>query len=227
MSQFWLNSNSSGGATIDTITGNSGGAVGPDGSNNINIIGAGNITVSGNAGTNTETVTLIGTTNHALQVGNVSGSLTSLGVSTNGQLPIGSVGSNPVLATLTAGNGIAITNGAGSITIAAIGEGIVWTDEAISFAAVVSNGYFITANATATLPAAPSQGDVVAFNVVSGSTTLTIQANTGQKIQFGNTASSTAGTLANTKQGDAVTLFFRAASSTWQSQNGIGGWDTT
>ncbi len=36
----------------------------------------------------------------------------------NGQLPIGSTGNAPVLSTLTAGTGISITNGAGSITIA-------------------------------------------------------------------------------------------------------------
>ena len=39
---------------------------------------------------------------------------------TNGQLLIGSTGSAPVVANLTAGSGISITNGAGSITIARI-----------------------------------------------------------------------------------------------------------
>jgi|SRR5215831_4016152 len=42
---------------IQTITGNSGGAVGPDGADNINIIGSGGVTVTGNPGTNTLTVT--------------------------------------------------------------------------------------------------------------------------------------------------------------------------
>lgn len=41
---------------IATLTGDSGGAVGPDGADNINIIGSGPITVSGNTGTNTLTI---------------------------------------------------------------------------------------------------------------------------------------------------------------------------
>lgn len=43
-------------ADIETITGNSGGAVGPDGSQNINILGSAPITITGNPGTFTLTV---------------------------------------------------------------------------------------------------------------------------------------------------------------------------
>lgn len=42
---------------------------------------------------------------------------------TNGQLYIGSTGAVPVLTTLTQGSNVTITNGAGSITIAASGGG--------------------------------------------------------------------------------------------------------
>ncbi len=45
-----------GGGTLDSLTGNAGGPVGPDGSNNINVIGAGAIIVTGNPGTNTLTI---------------------------------------------------------------------------------------------------------------------------------------------------------------------------
>lgn len=45
------------GTGILTITGTSGGAVGPDGSNNVNLIGTGTISVVGNPGANTLTVT--------------------------------------------------------------------------------------------------------------------------------------------------------------------------
>ncbi len=45
-----------GGTGILTITGDTGGAVGADGSNNINIVGSAPITVGGNAGTNTITI---------------------------------------------------------------------------------------------------------------------------------------------------------------------------
>ena len=45
------------------------------------------------------------------------------GLTTNGQLIIGSTGSSAVVNTLTAGSSITITNGAGSITIASTGGG--------------------------------------------------------------------------------------------------------
>ena len=44
-------------------------------------------------------------------------------LTTNGQLLIGSTGVAPVASTLTAGTNVTITNGAGSITIAASGGG--------------------------------------------------------------------------------------------------------
>ena len=46
---------------IETLTGNVGGAVGPTG-NNINVVGSGSITVTGNPGTSTLTITYTGAT---------------------------------------------------------------------------------------------------------------------------------------------------------------------
>lgn len=45
---------------VDFLTGNSGGPVGPDGLNNINVIGSGAINVVGNPGTNTLTISTTG-----------------------------------------------------------------------------------------------------------------------------------------------------------------------
>ncbi len=76
------------------------------------------------------TIGTTGFTNNGLTVGTAGGNLASLAAATNGQLPIGSSGADPIVATLTAGAGINITNGAGSITIentgAVISEG-GWT----------------------------------------------------------------------------------------------------
>jgi len=55
------------------------------GGNNIGTIGAGNSVV----------ISLEGTTNHAVQIGNVGGSLTSLAVGANGQTIMGSTGADP------------------------------------------------------------------------------------------------------------------------------------
>jgi len=41
---------------VSTLTGNTGGAVPPDGANNINVVGAGEISVAGNPGTHTLTI---------------------------------------------------------------------------------------------------------------------------------------------------------------------------
>ncbi len=63
-------------------------------------------------------------TAHSLYVGNGTSAPTALGVATNGQIPIGSTGADPVLATITAGSGITVTNAAGSITIASTGSSV-------------------------------------------------------------------------------------------------------
>lgn len=146
---------------------------------------------------------------------------------TDGQLAIGSSAGNPAAATLTAGTGISIINGHNTITIASTGSPRAWTDEGTSFSAVSGNGYFITANATATLPASPSQGNVIAFAVDAAATTLTITANTGQVIRIGAAVSATAGTAANNARGDSVTLVFRSSDSAWIATSVIGTWTVT
>ena len=62
-------------------------------------------------------------TDGALVVGSGTGALTSLGQATDGQVVIGSSGADPVLATLTGGANITVTNTAGAISIAASGLG--------------------------------------------------------------------------------------------------------
>ena len=57
-------------------------------------------------------------TNHGILIGNVSNAISATAELANGELLIGSAGNAPVPATLTAGTGVTVTNGAGSITIA-------------------------------------------------------------------------------------------------------------
>ena len=62
---------------------------------------------------------------HALPIGaGNSSALTWTAAPTNGQLLIGANGLDPVLTTLTAGTGVAIANGSGSITISATGSSV-------------------------------------------------------------------------------------------------------
>ena len=58
-------------------------------------------------------------TANSLLLGNGTSAFTALGAATNGQLVIGRTGLSPALASLTAGANVTITNGSGSITIAA------------------------------------------------------------------------------------------------------------
>ena len=67
-----------------------------------------------NGGTGATTLTA-----NSLILGNGTGAFTSLGAASNGQLVIGRTGLSPLLATLTAGANVTITNGSGTITIAA------------------------------------------------------------------------------------------------------------
>ncbi|MFP3859268.1 MAG: hypothetical protein ACLFUW_00450 [Bacteroidales bacterium] len=126
-----------------------------------------NISWTGGAGSLQADVT--GTTDNSLQLGNASGSLSSLGVATDGQLPIGSTGSDPVLSTLTAGDNITITNGSGSITISADGGGtldITSLDDTDSPYTVLSGDEYLSCDVsggtlTIEMPNSPSTGRVI------------------------------------------------------------------
>ncbi|HEY4874117.1 MAG TPA: hypothetical protein VIH86_00965, partial [Puia sp.] len=85
---------------------------------------------------------------------------------TNGQLVIGSTGAVPTANTLTAGSGVSITNGPGSITIGLSGSGgVTWVDviAAGPTPLVANTGYVAdvpaAVAATFSLPATPSFGD--------------------------------------------------------------------
>lgn len=130
------------------------------------------------------------------------------------------------LTTITSStSGFVLTsNGAGTTpTFQAVTTGaITWTDQAAPFTAATLNGYFITAALTATLPAAPAQGDTISF-VLDTASALIIQANAGQTIRIGANPSSVAGTATSTSIGDSITLVFRTADNFWFSIPGTQG----
>lgn len=205
-----------GGGGVTTITGNAGGAVSPT-LGNLDIIGAGNIFVTGNPATSTLTITLVGTTDHALQVGNASGSLTSLAVAGDGEIPIGSAGADPVIASITAGVGISVTNGPGSIIITALAGGFAWTDVlGVAQAMAVNNGY-IADNAglvTLTLPAVAALGSIIRV-AGKGTGRWSIAQNAGQVIHFGafDTTPGALGSLSSNQQYDCVELVCTTANT--------------
>lgn len=204
------------GAPVLTLTSNAGGPISPT-AGNINVIGAGNITGTGNPGLSTITFNLTGTTNHAIQIGNAGGSLTSLAVAGNGQIPIGSAGADPVIANIAAGPGIAIANGPGTITISAAGAGFAWTEVVgIAQAMAVENGYVANnvALVTLTLPAIAAFGDVIRV-VGKGTGLWRIAQNGGQQVHFGvlNSTIGGGGSLTANNRYDCVELLCTTANT--------------
>ncbi len=292
MSQYYKGVNGSGAPVVETLTGNSGGAVGPT-ANNINTVGTGSITIVGNPGTSTLTTQLTGLTNHALQVGAGTATLTQLGagttgqvlqtntgadptwstatypstttinqilysssnntvaglatanqavlttgatgipvltaLATDGQVIIGSTAGVPAAATLTAGTGITITNGANSITIAASTSGFTWTDVTGATQTIaVENGYLTDrgGGVTYTLPASANIGDT--FRIVGKAGLATITPNANQQLLIGSASGTVGatGTAVATNAGDCIEFICTTsgASTVWRAASFVGNW---
>ena len=80
-----------------------------------------------NGGTGASTLT-----DGGVLLGSGTGAITATAVLSNGQLLIGDNSGDPTVATLTAGTGVTITNGAGSIEISAAGSGGTVTSVGLS-----------------------------------------------------------------------------------------------
>jgi hypothetical protein len=142
-----------------------------------------------------------------------------------GQIAIGTTSSDPSAATITAGTNINISSASGSITISATGfAGFAYNDvSGTSQAAAVNNGYIISnaSQTTVTLPATAAEGSVIAVQG-KGAAGWILAANTGQVIHFGNTASSSAGSLTSTNLWDCVEVVCVTANITWAVKSAVG-----
>lgn len=173
------------------------------------------------------TFTGVTVTQYSPIVGAASNGLTSLGPLTNGQLVIGSTGVSPVAATLTQGAGISITNGAGSITIAAT-TGLAWSVITADQSAATGNGYICNKAGllTLTLPASPTAGDIFAVTGINTALGWKIAQNANQQIFFGTSSTTvgTGGSLASINTRDSVMLVcgVGGASATWNVINSVG-----
>lgn len=184
------------------------------------VSGGNNITITGTPTIN-PTVNVSGTTNHSLLLGNSTGSLTSLGVATNGQLAIGSTGANPVLATLqSAGSTITVTNTTGAINLEA-SAALTWSDVTGSTQTIVPNsGYVLTTSSlvTFTLPVTSAKYTIISIVDTTGFG-WQINQNSGQYIIMG-VQQSQVGTGGNIFSADvnantAITLLCVVADTGW------------
>jgi hypothetical protein len=173
-----------GGGLIKTITGNTGGAEVPL-AGNFNILGTGSITVAGSA--NTETVQLTGLTNHAIQIGAGTATLTQLAATaTTGQILQNNASADPSWSTATypstttvsqllyssatnVVSGLATAN-RGVLTTGATGVPVI--------TALAADGQLIIGS-TAGAPAAATLTAGAGISITNGSNSITIAASTG------------------------------------------------
>jgi hypothetical protein len=142
-----------------------------------------------------------------------------------GQVLIGTTASDPTAAALSAGTGISISSVTGSITISSTGVGsLTWNDvSGTTQAAAVNQGYIISnaGQTTVTLPATAAEGSVFAVQG-KGAAGWILAANTGQTIHFGNTATTSAGSLTSTNLWDSVTIVCVTANTTFAVTAAVG-----
>lgn len=141
------NGNGPGSGNVRTLTGNTGGPVPPDFVGNIDILGDGGITVTGNPGTNTLTINDGGSASNFIEdvgfAAPIAGSINVLGTNVvitagntlntitiglteggDGQIPIGATSADPIWANITSTDmSITISNGPNSIDLSASGGG--------------------------------------------------------------------------------------------------------
>lgn len=218
-------------AVVQTLTPNVGGAVSPV-LGNINVLGVNNITTS-NGGAGIFDISVTGTTNHAVQIGNSTGSLSSIAVGTNGQVIIGATGADPAFANLTSTGGtIVFTVGANTLNLEVAGEGEHWSEiTAASVQLVPNNGYIMNRGTliTATLPteddsAAAGIGATIVI-MGKGAGLFLIAQNALQQINYGSspTSAGIGGSIASTNQWDSITLrLIDAAGLIWSVSDSIG-----
>jgi len=156
---------------LDTLTGNTGGAVGVDASNNINIIGAGDLTVTGNPGTNTLTISQSGVvatsyvenSGTAIPAGGILNVLGGTGISTVGSgntVTINATGAVPLTFTENAGSATPALN-----NLNILGTGGVTTSGAGSTVTITTTGSVATLYTENSGTATPSGGNL---NIVGG-----------------------------------------------------------
>lgn len=184
--------------------------------NSINLKAAGVVSYNG---TGTFTGSLI--TQNAMLYGGASNALVSTAAPTDGQILIGSTGVAPVLTSITAGTGITVTPGAGSITIAAVGPpaSFPYTVVTGTTQALSNNNGYIANNAgivTFTLPATAAVGDFIQVDGLHTGGGWIIAQNSGQQIQIGTSlTTTTTGSLASRTSSDCVGMVCAVADTVW------------
>ncbi len=142
----------------------------------------------------------------------------------NGQLPIGN-GTDYTVASLTAGTGVTISPGAGSITINATGS-VVWTEITGATQTIAVNNGYVANRATSitfTLPTTSAVGDVFRIGG-KGAGLFIIAQNANQVMHVGNTDSTVGagGSVTATHKYDAIECVCIVANLEWLMISSVG-----
>ena len=172
-----------GGTTVGkTITGNTGGALSPT-AGNWNIVGTGSTTASGSG--STLTVQLTGLTNHALQVGAGTATLTQLGSGTTGQILQTNTTADPTWSTATYPSTTTINQilySSSNNTIAGLStanSGVLTTGATgIPVITALSTDGQLIIGSTAGVPAAATLTAGTGITITNASNAITISAST-------------------------------------------------
>ena len=162
---------------------------------------------------------------HGILLGNAAGDIQVTAEPSDGQLLIGDTGGFPVLATLASADAsVTITNGAGTIDLAAA-TGFDWNESTgATQAAAVDNGYVTNrgGGVTVTLPDTAAFGSVVRIAGKLG--TWVVAQNAGETIHFGNqdTTVGAGGSLTSTDDSDCVELLCTTANTDWTVLSSVG-----
>lgn len=167
-------------------------------------------------------------TSHGILMGNGAGDINATAEPSNGQILIGKTGDFPQLAQLQPGMGIAVSNGAGTITISAWGGGVSWTVETVNLNFTANKG--IIANKagllTVTLPATASIGDILEITGINTAIGWRVAQNANQRIHVGAVSSTigVGGYVESVAIRDSLKLLcvVAGASTEWQSLSVIG-----
>lgn len=194
----WVNLTNGTASALDELTGNSGGAIGPDGGGNINVLGdSTSIRIDGTTNTLTAAVVLPVSVDVVL-IGDGT-SISSVANSTEGK----------VLTCHTSGPPTFETGNAN----------FTWSPKTTNFAAVAGNGYFISGvNIVGSTPSSAYNGDVVKFIC----NTATFQLTSNVAIRIGSQSSSTTN---NTAIGDTLSLVYDGVGTWWAQDAPIGVWE--
>jgi hypothetical protein len=145
---------------------------------------------------------------------------------TDGQLLIGKTAGNTLnKSTLTAGTNITITNGSGTITIAASGGGLTYAEETGATKTIVaahSYGANRGGGVAFALPATATIGDEFQIVGISGLWSITQGAN--QYIGFGSSTTSVGvgGSLTATNAGDCLNARCIVTDNGWRVTSSVG-----